>query len=61
MNHISFSPDSRFLASASFDKKIKLWCGKTGVAVVIVDMVFVVVVVVVVVDVVVIVVIVVGR
>ena len=22
--------DGRFLASASFDKKIKLWCGRTG-------------------------------
>ena len=23
-------PDGRFFASASFDKKVKLWCGKTG-------------------------------
>lgn len=30
VNHISYSPDGRFLASASFDKKVKLWCGKTG-------------------------------
>lgn len=30
VNHIAFSPDGRFLASASFDKKVKLWCGKTG-------------------------------
>ena len=30
VNHIAFSPDARFLASASFDKKVKLWCGKTG-------------------------------
>jgi ribosome assembly protein 4 len=30
VNHIAFSPDGRFVASASFDKKIKLWCGKTG-------------------------------
>lgn len=30
INHISFSPDGRFIASASFDKKVKLWCGKTG-------------------------------
>lgn len=30
VNHILFSPDARFIASASFDKKIKLWCGKTG-------------------------------
>lgn len=25
INHIAFSPDGRFLASASFDKKIKIW------------------------------------
>ena len=30
INHIAFSPDARFLASGSFDKKVKLWCGKTG-------------------------------
>jgi ribosome assembly protein 4 len=30
VNFISFSPDSRFIASASFDKKVKIWCGKTG-------------------------------
>lgn len=30
VNHIAFSPDGRFFASASFDKKVKLWCGKTG-------------------------------
>jgi ribosome assembly protein 4 len=30
VNHIVFSPDSRYIASASFDKKIKIWCGKTG-------------------------------
>ena len=30
VNHILFSPDSRYLASASFDKKVKLWCGRTG-------------------------------
>ena len=30
VNHISFSPDGRFIASASFDKKVKLWNGITG-------------------------------
>lgn len=30
INHIAFSPDARYFASASFDKKIKVWCGKTG-------------------------------
>ncbi|KAL7488978.1 hypothetical protein ACHAW6_014557 [Cyclotella cf. meneghiniana] len=30
VNHIVFSPDSRFFASASFDKKIKIWNGRTG-------------------------------
>lgn len=30
INHIAFSPDGRYLASASFDKKVKVWCGKTG-------------------------------
>lgn len=30
VNCIAFSPDARFIASASFDKKVKLWCGKTG-------------------------------
>lgn len=30
VNHISFSPDGQYLASASFDKSVKLWDGKTG-------------------------------
>ena len=30
INHIAFSPDSRFFASGSFDKKIKVWNGRTG-------------------------------
>ncbi len=30
VNHISFSPDGRYIASASFDKKVKLWDGRTG-------------------------------
>jgi ribosome assembly protein 4 len=30
VNHIAFSPDARYIASASFDKKVKIWCGKTG-------------------------------
>ena len=28
--HLAFSPDGRFVASASFDKKIKVWNGRTG-------------------------------
>ena len=27
---VASMPDGRFFASASFDKKVKLWCGKTG-------------------------------
>ena len=30
VNHIAFSPDTRLLASASFDKKVKVWDGFTG-------------------------------
>uniref|UniRef100_A0A8R1XSW6 WD_REPEATS_REGION domain-containing protein n=1 Tax=Onchocerca volvulus TaxID=6282 RepID=A0A8R1XSW6_ONCVO len=30
VNQVMFSPDARYVASASFDKSIKLWCGRTG-------------------------------
>uniref|UniRef100_A0A0N5BFC0 WD_REPEATS_REGION domain-containing protein n=1 Tax=Strongyloides papillosus TaxID=174720 RepID=A0A0N5BFC0_STREA len=30
INQVLFSPDSRYIASASFDKSIKIWDGKTG-------------------------------
>jgi ribosome assembly protein 4 len=30
VNHIAFSPDSRFFASASFDRKVKVWNGRSG-------------------------------
>lgn len=30
INDVKFSPDTRIIASASFDKSIKLWDGRTG-------------------------------
>ena len=30
INDVKFSPDARLIASASFDKSIKLWDGRTG-------------------------------
>ena len=30
INDVKFSPDARIIASASFDKSIKLWDGKNG-------------------------------
>ncbi|KAI6198331.1 Notchless-like protein 1 [Aphelenchoides fujianensis] len=30
VNQVAFSPDTRLLASASFDKSIRIWCGQTG-------------------------------
>lgn len=30
VNDVKFSPDSRLIASASFDKSVKLWDGRTG-------------------------------
>ena len=30
VNHLAFSPDARFFASASFDKKVKVWNGRSG-------------------------------
>lgn len=31
VNHVAFSPDGRYIVSASFDNSIKLWDGRTGV------------------------------
>jgi len=30
VNHVYFSPDGQWVASASFDKSVKLWNGITG-------------------------------
>eukprot|EP00916_Digyalum_oweni_P013739 GHVL01022544.1.p1 GENE.GHVL01022544.1~~GHVL01022544.1.p1 ORF type:complete len:505 (-),score=59.30 GHVL01022544.1:1344-2858(-) len=30
VNHVCFSPDGRFIASASFDRTIRIWNGRTG-------------------------------
>lgn len=30
VTHLAYSPDGRYIASCSFDKKVKLWDGRTG-------------------------------
>jgi ribosome assembly protein 4 len=30
VNHLAYSPDGRYIASGAFDKKVKLWDGRTG-------------------------------
>jgi len=30
VNHVSFSPDGKYIASASFDNSVRLWNGRTG-------------------------------
>lgn len=34
VNEVLFSPDTRLIASASFDKSIKIWDGRTGKSVI---------------------------